>query len=343
MTNVGNMSSGYAGGFPFQNYPNQARTAPLPGPADITNVPFAHVRILELDYDVGEGLSYLAFLFAKSDPMQAGAQVLMSTLPDQGYAAVVSFYTFGVHGILTSDYHGHMFPYDTKCGIYIGGATDDTDLGPISDFELFTTPTTRFIAIGDEVMGFGSATPIGTDGYHLTKVLRGMFNTPIQDHNIGDEVMGGLTAGCTYALQGTGTFYFKVVPLNHLGHVMDSTDVSPTKMIISDKSRAPLRPARLRAIRTGDGIAISWIPRVRGYGGAGNLSPEISTDLDPPYVIGHFAYSINDAPKRIQIEPYIDVSVTGEAVVRVWQRDSGMESEPITLTVPVADGTYFTN
>lgn len=343
MANVGDMSSGYAGGFPFQNYQNPVRPASLPGPADIVNVPFEHVRIVELDYDVGEGLSYLAFLFAKSDAMQAGAQVLMSTMPDQGYSVVASFYTFGIHGVLTSDYYSHVFPYDKRCGLYIGGATDNTDLGPISDFELFKMPPARFIIVGDEVMGFGSATPIGVDGYHLTKVIRGMFNTPIQDHKMGDVVMGGLAAGCTYALSGTGTFYFKVVPLNRLGHVMDPSDVIPTKLVISDKSRAPLRPARLQAIRTGAGIAISWIPRVRGYGGAGNLSPEISIDLDPPYVIGHFAYSINDAPKRIQMEPYMDVSVAGEAVVRVWQRDSGMESDPITLTVPVADGTYFTN
>lgn len=320
-----------------------SRAVTMPKLTDIVNVPFEHVNVVELDLDVGDGLSCLAFLFAKSDSTQAGAQILMSSLPDQGFASVASFYSFGLYGILTADYPEDAFHYDKDYGLYVGGATDDTEFGPISDADLFRQTPIRFVCVDDEVMGFGGAEPIGANDYHLTKILRGMFNTPIQEHKAGTPVMGGLTASCTYSLAGTGTFYFKVTPMNYLGNPMDATNIAPIKMIISDKSRNPLRPARLQAVREGSTISLSWIPRVRGYGGAGNLSPEISVDLDPPYFTGHFAYSVNDAPKRLQIEPYMDVTAAGAAVVKVWQRDNGMESAPIVLTVPAEDGTYVTN
>jgi len=323
--------------------PAPTRMTTMPTLSEVVNVPFEQVNIIELDQDIGDGLSSLAFLFAKSDEGQTGAQILMSSLPDQGFSVIATMHAFGLYGMLTAPYPINAFHYDKDHGLYVGGATDDTAFGPISDADLFRQTPVRFVCIDDEIFGFGGATPIGSSDYHLTKVVRGLFNTPIQAHAAGTPVMGGLTAGCTYALAGTGTFYFKVVPMNYLGNPMDGTDIEPIKMVIHDKSRNPLRPARLQAIRTGSTLSLSWIPRVRGYGGAGNLSPEISVDLDPPYFTGHFAYSVNDAPKRLHFEPYMDASAAGAATVKVWQRDNGMESDPIVLDVPAEDGTYFTN
>lgn len=334
------------------NFSVAAMTRILPKPtklttvaklSDIVDVPFEHTNVIELDQDLGVGVSSLAFLFAKSDTMQTGAQILMSSLPDQGFEAIASLYSFALYGILTSDYFASQFHYDKDCGLYVGGATDETSFGDISDAQLFRHIPIRFMYIDDEIIGFGSATPVGTDGYYINKILRGLFNTPIQNHKAGTQVIGGLTDACTCAVAGTGTYYFKIVPMNYLGNPMDSSNIEPIAVTIFDKSRCPLRPARLQAVRAGNNIALSWIPRVRGYGGAGYLSPELSIDLDPPYFSGHFAYSLNDGPKRVVTEPYLDVTLAGAATAQVWQRDNGVESDGIKLNIPNVDGTYFTN
>lgn len=342
-TNIGGATNAFTPASIVWSLPDKTRMKVLPKLTDIEEVPFERVAIVELDHDVGDGDSFLAFLFAKTSDTQAGAQILVSTQPNEGFEILTSFYSFGLYGTLAAAYPADTFKFDKDIGIQVGGASDDTEFGPIADADLFRATPLRFLIIDDEIMGFGGADPVGESGYHLTRIVRGLFNTPIQDHKAGAVVMGGLTAACASAFSGTGTYYFKVVPINYLGNPMSGDTVTPIKFEVQDLSRAPLRPARLQAVRVGDNISLSWIPRVRGYGGAGNTSPEVSTDLTPPWFVGHFAYSVNDAPKRVVNEPYLDVTATGAATVQIWQRDNGLESNSITLVVPAEDGTYFTN
>ena len=106
---------------------------------------------------------------------------------------------------------------------YLSGATGDIDLTFFREDPVFESVsdaafpyTERFALVGNEIMRFQYVNPgTGDNDLILSTIIRGVFNTPVEDHTQDDEIWL-FTLGDSIVLQGitAASFHLKFVPVS---------------------------------------------------------------------------------------------------------------------------------
>ena len=177
---------------------------------------------------------------------------------------------------------------DTAGQIDVALARGDMDLTSVDDAALLGGA--NLMAVGDEILQFGIATPLGAGQWRLRRLLRGRFGT--------EDAISGTTVGVSCVLLAdNGLFPIAsdggpAVAPGGLIDLLGVADSAPLSLPILATGRAvrPLAPTQLTASRAADGgLTIRWVRRSRlGFGW--------SDEIDAPLDAGREAYRVAVGP-----------------------------------------------
>ena len=267
------------------------------------------------------------------------------------------------YSINDSDYYtlGSYDQWSVRCNLEVAypATTDDIDddagliLEPDyrEEAELFLNQSRSDLFIiyqvaiaGNEIMAFQYYQPYGSTGLRLTGVIRGLWNTPVESHNVDDKVW--LTRIRTNVITDLNAEAVSLKVLPYFGGDVMTDDVVPTHPIsITNKSLNPWPVGNIRAVRSGTSITVTWWPTPQDHIGAGATAAENQDDQDPMEWDGDFVIS----------DTYAEVTPTNiSATEKQWtqgsllqttfyvqaRRDGNLSSQE-SIVIPTVDGTYW--
>ena len=113
--------------------------------------------------------------------------------------------------------------------------------------------------VGDELMLFQTVVLEGSETTRLSGVVRGYMNTPVQAHASGAAIWVFRNPGEGNTVQGLpiGTHNIKLRPVSG-DEVLGADRVDRLSLAVTGKAMVPWPVTGLRAVRTGDSVAVSW-------------------------------------------------------------------------------------
>lgn len=139
--------------------------------------------------------------------------------------------------------------------------------------------------------------------------------------------------------------YIKPIILKKgLGQISSISNTPAVHIDPAGTANIPLKPGRIKAVRTGASVAIDWHPRsyLETFDGAGIRKAEDQVPPTEPWPHeGDFKYRINGSG-WVQVSAYTLVKTDASAfTIDVVQHRDGIISEIRTCAVGAADGTYI--
>lgn len=210
----------------------------------------------------------------------------------------------------------------------------------ISRTELYNID--RVVIIGNEMMTFQTMTPEGESSYRLLGVIRGAFNTPIQQHGASAPIwITELDYGDNGNMITTvpSDFYLKYLPQSISGGIPIG-DAGSIHVVGTGKGNKPFPPHRIKAVRTGDNVVFTWLPVTRISDGAGTQIPPDNSDSTNLYE-GDFYFDASVGAH----DQYVDgmtltISQSGAFTVTIKNRVNNILSDGAIISVGATDGEY---
>jgi len=320
--------------------------------AGSTWVPPSHIpehpsqqRVFEMPFNPisGEDTAYL-LLSTKGTDTEIGFLLLTSLtsggeFKNQGVKGENSLYS-----VLKEDYLQNTYQIDDEQGILLQPQGNIAKYNDLSRKELFSNR--RFILIGDEIMGFQTIDPEGTGVYRLKGVIRGLYNTPIQDHTIDSPAWIFTITNNLFIADGISNFYLKMIPTT-ASAAYDPNAVIEHNVVNTHKAKKPINIARIEAIRIGTTVNITWWNITKKSDGAGTFDPGPITDNSWPFTDeypflfdGYFEYRINGgAWFKIEDTRYIH-NDGSEFVFEIREVTNQISGNIKQIVVGMDDGKY---
>ena len=298
-----------------------------------------HQAVFELSYNPIT-LHSRAFLLlaARVNSFETGFQSLVSNT-GVDYENKGSFSGWSQYGVLGETYVATTYSIDDDVGILYTPYREDPIFSTISRTNLFSV--SRFALLGTEIVRFQNVVPEGANSYRLTGIIRGVWNTPVSQHNsassiwlftISQNILEGVTSD---------NFYVKMLPFFE-GEVVDASLASATNVIPTSKAATPWPPVRIVVVRSGSDCSAEWWPTTQDNEGAGVASADSQTDQDPKVYDGDFeTYYTGESPYIIIAGTIRNYTKVGVHTFYIRARRTGYLSDWVSLTVGAGDGTYY--
>ena len=160
------------------------------------------------------------------------------------------------YGTLAEAYPASTLAVDDTQGLLYRPYKEDPSFGPVSRTDLFGAR--RMALVGDELMLFQTVVLEGSETTRLSGVVRGYMNTPVQAHASGAAIWVFRNPGEGNTVQGLpiGTHNIKLRPVSG-DEVLGADRVDRLSLAVTGKAMVPWPVAGLRAVRTGDSVAVS--------------------------------------------------------------------------------------
>ncbi len=303
--------------------------------------PFTKIKIVELEYTetYKTNPAYLICV-SKEKGYETGFAVYVST-DGTDYKYQGTFKTFATAGTIVNDYPDTTYDIDDEVGVIFRPYKEFKVYDNISRDRLFIEP--RVLIIDDEIMAFQNYDPYGDTDYHITGIIRGIHWSGKASHNANAEAFIAEIADNVIQLNYTSTFYMKIVPVfaDRIGSLEDATaiEINPTL-----KARKPLKPERIKAVRSGSIVKVDVFPITKVYlTGTGKVSPDSYTDTYPFEYEGQIAVSINSGDETLYDTCHFTIDNSNSFTLSVRAKWNGYYSDSLSLTVGTADGEYIAN
>ena len=241
------------------------------------------------------------------------------------------------YGALAEAYPADTLAVDDTRGLLYRPYKEDPSFGPVSRAELFGAR--RMALVGDELMLFQTVVLEGSETTRLSGVVRGYMNTPIQTHAAGAAIWVFRHPGEENTVQGLpiGTHAVKLRPVSG-DEVLGADRVDGLPFAVTGKAMFPWPVAGLRAVRTGDSVAVSWSPVDVAFGGAGTRT-ENENEPVPAGFSGDFVLTAAGADYAVN-GTSITLTRPGRFTLSVTARQLGYVSPAASVTVEAQDGEY---
>ena len=304
-------------------------------PPSTAPAPLIAQRVFELPRNGITGRKRAYLLLAARAGIETGF-VLQTSNTGTDYTNQGIYGGFSQSGTLDQAYPATTYALDDDPGILFTPRREDPKFGSVSRTDLFAGG--RVALIGDELIGFQTVTPVGAQSFRLTGCIRGVLNTPVQDHAAGSEIWLATMADNLLTGIDAGKFFVKMIP-SFGDEAVDPANVNAITVTGTDKAKIPWPPARIVAVRSGSSIQLKWWPKDTGLNGAGIQSADSQTDQEPFLFDGDFQVT---TPSGSVFVAACGTTVTeaGACEISVRARQSGYISEAKTIYVAAADGQY---
>jgi len=302
-------------------------------------------QLFELPYhpDYGHARAYLC-LCARENSFETGWRTFVSTTGTD-YQNYGVFQGWSQNGTLDETYVATTNEIDDDIGILYTPYRDDPFVDSIGRADLFALE--RYAIIGDEIMKFQTVTPVGSNSYRLTGVVRGLFNTDIVQHNSGATIWltyprpGNILTGV-----GADDFYVKFAPF-YGDNIIDLSDASAihfTSASIEDKASTPWPPCAIKATRSGSSVSLEWWPTNQDNPGAGIVAASSQTTTVPMLYDQDFeAYNSIDGIGAVAVVDGTtdNYNTASGFTYYVRARWNGRVSDWVSVVVGTGDGDYI--
>ena len=241
------------------------------------------------------------------------------------------------YGTLAEAYPASTLAVDDTQGLLYRPYKEDPAFGPVSRTDLFGAR--RMALVGDELMLFQTVVLEGSETTRLSGVVRGYMNTPVQAHASGAAIWVFRNPGEGNTVQGLpiGTHNIKLRPVSG-DEVLGADRVDRLSLAVTGKAMVPWPVAGLRAVRTGDSVAVSWSPVDVAFGGAGTRT-ENENEPVPAGFSGDFVLTAAGT-EHVVNGTSITLTRSGRFALSVTARQLGYVSPAAYVTVESQDGEY---
>ena len=259
-----------------------------------------------------------------------------STSADYSPVALLSA-PWAQYGTLAEAYPADTLAIDDTRGLLYRPYKEDPFFGPVSRTELFGAQ--RMALVDDELMLFQTVVLEGAETTRLSGVVRGYMNTPVQAHASGAPIWVFRQPGEGNTVQGLpiGTYNIKLRPVSG-DEVLGADRVSSRSFAVTGKAMAPWPVVGLRAVRTGDSVAVSWSPADVGFGGAGTRT-ENENEPVPVGFSGDFVLTVGGTESVVN-GTEAAITRAGLFTLSVKARQIGYGSPWVSLAVGSQNGEY---
>ena len=202
----------------------------------------------------------------------------------------------------------------------------------------------QIAVVGDEMMAFQYYQPHGSTQVKIIGIIRGLWNTPVQQHNAGAKVW--LTKMGNNIVQNLNADAVSLKVLPYFTTDIMTDDVVPTfPVTITNKSLVPWAVGNIRAVRTGGtSITVTWWPTPQDKVGAGATAAENQDDQEPMEFDGDFVitdtYAEANDTVAGQSKSWVQSSQL-QTTFSIQSRRDGNLSPVEQLVIPSANGTYW--
>ena len=209
----------------------------------------------------------------------------------------------------------------------------------ISRVELYSLE--RIIICGNEIMAFQTITPEGASSYRLTGVIRGLYNTAIEEHASSAPIWITAWASNNILTVDQTNFYLKYLPQSAGGGVVDIGDATAITVTGTGKAAKPYPPGSIKATRTGTSVQFDWLPVNRIADGAGTETPDSNFDSTNLYE-GDFYFDASvGAHDQYVSGMTLTITQAGAFTVTIKNRVNNVLSAGAAVSVGSADGVYI--
>lgn len=308
---------------------------------DTFSYPAQYTEYFELPYNPVTGRDPAFLVLAQRSNNENGFVVMQSATGSDYYTAG-AFTTWSMRCTLDVQYLSSTPEIDDEIGLILSpDYAEDPQFLNLDRADLFMI---QQIAIcGNEIMAFQYYQPYGSTQIRLTGIIRGVWNTPIETHNVNDKVW--LTRINQNVLKNllASEVYLKVLPFAGADLVPED-EVSATQVSMEYLSLQPWDVGNIQAVRSGNDITVTWFPSSQDKVGAGRLSPNEQNDEDPMKFDGDFYITDTRSEANSYIADTEKAWTQGSKLtttVTVKARRDGYLSTGKTVYVDTADGTYW--
>lgn len=307
---------------------------------DFSPDPFVHQKVFELPYNPETGADKAYLLLGAREGVETGFTIIKSTT-GVDYETLYTSDQFSQRGVLSATYPDIDTTYaiDDEVGLTYTPYREDPDFPSLIRNDLFVN--TRIAIVGDEVMAFQTYTPSGATDIKLTGIIRGLFNTPVSQHTIGAEIWITKLGNNVLTNVNDSSFKLKLLPTDGT-ETVDPGDASAITVTTTSKAAYPWDLTMVVAVRSGSDISVKWYNSNQIYDGAGKKDNDEQLDQYPFLYEGDFVFESNyPAHNTVVLGTEHDISQATSCTISITPRLNGLEATTVTVSVPVADGTYY--
>jgi hypothetical protein len=305
--------------------------------------PLVYQALYELPYNptTGSDRAYLQ-LCARVNNWEYGWETHYSSA-GVDYESVNTFSGWSQYGTLDQAYPADTYSIDDETGIHYTPYRDDPQFVSVSRQDLFVV--NRFALIDDEIIKFQTVTPEGSNSYHLTGIIRGVFNTTPALHSSGSPIWL-FTFANNMLLRGitAADFYTKFLPQSVAGTVDigDATAIHTTT--IHNRASAPWDVTSIKAVRSGSAVTLTIYTTTQIYDGAGKFAGDVQVDYTPTGVDDQLEVYDSDegaSASQFLVSGTDSRSKAGAFTYYARQKNGTFTSAWVSVYVDTADGTYW--
>ena len=318
-------------------YPPVTGIPPWSAP-DLSPVPLRHTRLFELPRNPETGSEPTVLVLAARELLSEEGLLVERSATNADYSPLgLLSAPWAQYGALAEAYPADTLAVDDTRGLLYRPYKEDPSFGPVSRAELFGAR--RMALVDDELMLFQTVVLEGPETTRLSGVVRGYMNTPIQTHAAGAAIWVFRHPGEENTVQGLpiGTHAVKLRPVSG-DEVLGADRVDGLPFAVTGKAMFPWPVAGLRAVRTGDSVAVSWSPVDVAFGGAGTRT-ENGNEPVPAGFSGDFVLTAAGADYAVN-GTSITLTRPGRFTLSVTARQLGYVSPAASVTVEAQDGEY---
>ena len=256
------------------------------------------------------------------------------------YTSNITAKKWAMYGTLNELYDDETEEIDDDVGILFTPYKESfaPEFETISRTELYNLD--RIIICGNEIMAFQTITPVGASSYRLTGVIRGAYNTPIEQHSSGAPIwIIEVTSDNIITVDQTN-FYLKYLPKSIGGGFVDIGDATAINVTGTGKAAKPYPPGSIKATRAGL-IYLEWLPVNRIADGAGTQTPDSNLDSTNLYE-GDFYLDVSyGSDSQFVSGTSLTISHGGAFTVTIKNRVNNVLSDGATISIGSDDGVYI--
>lgn len=318
-------------------YPPVTGIPPWSAP-DLSPVPLRHARLFELPRNPETGSEPVVLVLAARELLSEEGVLVERSATNADYSPVgLLSAPWAQYGTLAEAYPASTLAVDDTQGLLYRPYKEDPAFGPVSRTDLFGAR--RMALVGDELMLFQTVVLEGSETTRLSGVVRGYMNTPVQAHASGAAIWVFRNPGEGNTVQGLpiGTHNIKLRPVSG-DEVLGADRVDRLSLAVTGKAMVPWPVAGLRAVRTGDSVAVSWSPVDVAFGGAGTRT-ENENEPVPAGFSGDFVLTAAGT-EHVVNGTSITLTRSGRFALSVTARQLGYVSPAAYVTVESQDGEY---
>jgi hypothetical protein len=309
------------------------QTGPVWVPPDNAPQPIDQtLRLYELPKNpYTEEQSALLVLAARSG-QEDGIKVFKSN-DGSDYYYLTKITAWAQKGTLVEDYPSDTLAIDDDIGILYATEREDPIFLSYSRADLFGR--TRLALIDDELVGFQIVELEGESDIRLTGVVRGLFNTPVQEHTAGATIWLSDIGNAILSFDDASEVWLKFLPAFSTQSV-ELDEVAAHHIIFDAYAKKPWQVTGIRAERSGSTVTVSWMPCDIGHGGAGIINADACTDQYPFEFDGDFVVN----GETVAATTYT-IETASAITVEIKARENGQLSDARTVYVGTEDGIYY--